>query len=328
MHPLQWGHPKMKAVVSAVKLLAWLPLPWRRLILLVAWRITLNFRRDVGYGLEPTIMRSLKMGSRQARQIAVEHEFHDILQVMEWYASTMKTERQVRADFRHTTVDDPHMLKRLASTGEPVILAPIHMGIFPLGILYVLAHFFRGRRVLVLRARDDLPENAAAMERLSEVASELRILNTSNEAEFLDAMRFARKGAVVICLFDLPPGYGSPAEMQLFGEPGSMALGMDAMARMLKAVVLPMAVSSHLRGERIMCGQPFEVETTFTSERLNIAAGLARQIERFVNTAPAQWHMWTRLHEFRVLEQFVPDEDGIMVGDRPANSQGVTHAAA
>jgi phosphatidylinositol dimannoside acyltransferase len=318
----------MSAFVSTVKLLAHLPLGIRRPALYALWRMGLTVRREVGYGLEPTIIRSLKMSERQARQIAVEYDFHDMLQGMEWYASTLKNERQVRADFRHTKVDDPDMLHRLASTGDPVILAPLHMGIFPLGILYVLMHFFPARRVLVLRARDDLPENTAAMARLSEVASELRILNTNNEAEFLDAMRFARKGAVVVCLFDLPPSYGSPAEMSLFGEPASMALGMDSMARMLKAVVMPMAVRSRFNGETILCGQPFEVETTFTSERLNLAAALARQIERFVNTAPAQWHMWTRLHEFRVLQPFIRDEEEIMLGDQAPQATGAVNAAA
>lgn len=276
-----------------------MPLRARRRALREYWRLTRPFRKDPGFELEPVLRRSLRVGSGPGRRIARELEFHDVLQKMEWYAGTIMSPAQALSDYRLAAVSDPDLMARVAGTGDPVILAPIHMGVFPLGLSFLLWKYFLGRRVLILRARDDLEENNAAMQRIAEMAGELRILNTRDEAGFLDAMRFARGGAVVISLIDLPSGYGSPAETRLFGEPATIAFGLDAMARMLKAVVLPLAVVSDLSGERIVFGHPFEVVETSPEARSEMALDIGRQIERFVALAPAQWHMWARLTEFR-----------------------------
>jgi KDO2-lipid IV(A) lauroyltransferase len=277
--------------------LARLPVPLRRRFLRVGWRLTLPFRQ-VGFGLEPILEDSLRLGSSAARRIAVEHDFHDQLQQLEWLASSRRPEDAMVAEAHRITVDDPSLLERIAGSTQSVILAPLHMGIFPLGVSYVLWKYFRGRRLLVLRAREDHEINNLAMERLKWISSEIRILNTRNPAEFMDAMRYARQGAVVVSLIDLPRSYGVPAPVSLFGMPSAIALGLDSMARMLRAVVVPMAVRSHLDGDEVMLGQPFEVAETDPATRAELATDIARQIEGFVRRSPEQWHMWTRFHEF------------------------------
>ncbi|GJE19360.1 LpxL/LpxP family acyltransferase [Methylobacterium marchantiae] len=288
----------MTAVLQIIKLLGRLPLASRRRALRTLWRVALPFRADVGFGLERVVEKYLKIGAGPARRLALEHDYQDTLLVMEWYASISRNRQQLIDDCSGTRVSDPALVERIAASGDSVILAPIHMGIFPIGITYVFWKYFAGRRLLVLRAREDLPENNAAMDRLREVAGEFRILNTRNEADFIDAMRFARKGGVVVSLLDLPETYGSPADTTLFGEPAAIALGLDAMARMLKAVVLPMTVHSLPSRDEIVFGQPFEVSANSPEERRSLARAIGRQIEGFVAIAPEQWHMWTRLPEF------------------------------
>lgn len=278
--------------------LAQLPLPYRRRLLRFGWRLSLPFRRDVGFGLEPILEPRLRVGRAGARQIAVEHDFHDYLQQLEWLASATRPIDSLVDEARHVEVSDHHLAQRIADSGQTVILAPMHMGIFPLGVGYMLWRYFNGRRLLVLRAREDHAINNLAMDRLKAVAGEIRILNTRDQAEFMDAMRYARQGAVVVSLIDLPRSYGVAAPVSLFGMPAAIALGLDSMARMLKAVVMPMAVHSHLDGDRVILGQPFEVAETNPAARAELAADLARQIEAFVRPAPEQWHMWTRLDEF------------------------------
>ena len=308
----------MDVVLQIIKLLARLPLAWRRRALRALWRVALPFRKSVGFGLEPVVAKYLKLGANEARHLAREHDYQDVLLIMEWHASIRRNQRQLAHDFRNTRVSDPALVERIAASGDVVILAAIHMGVFPIGITYVVWKYFAGRRLLVLRARDDLEENNIAMDRLREVASEFRILNTRNEADFVDAMRFARKGAVVVSLLDLPETYGSPADTTLFGEPAAIALGLDAMARMLKAVVLPMTVHSLPTRDDIVFGQPFEVSQTSAEERRTIARAVSRQIERFVSIAPEQWHMWTRSHEFypdRVRQRTPPAGRGSAPGE-------------
>jgi len=278
--------------------LATLPLPYRRRLLRLGWRLSLPFRRDVGFGLEPLLEQRLRVGRAGARQIAVEHDFHDYLQQLEWLASATRPLDALVAETRNVEVSDHHLAQRIADSGQTVILAPMHMGIFPLGVGHMLWRYFNGRRLLVLRAREDHAINNLAMDRLKAVAGEIRILNTRDQAEFMDAMRYARQGAVVVSLIDLPRSYGVAAPVSLFGMPSAIALGLDSMARMLKAVVMPMAVHSHVDGDRVILGQPFEVAETNPVARAALADDLARQIEAFVRPAPEQWHMWTRLDEF------------------------------
>ena len=278
--------------------LATLPLPYRRRLLRLGWRLSLPFRRDVGFGLEPLLEQRLRVGRAGARQIAVEHDFHDYLQQLEWLASATRPLDALVAETRNVEVSDHHLAQRIADSGQTVILAPMHMGIFPLGVGHMLWRYFNGRRLLVLRAREDHAINNLAMDRLKAVAGEIRILNTRDQAEFMDAMRYARQGAVVVSLIDLPRSYGVAAPVSLFGMPSAIALGLDSMARMLKAVVMPMAVHSHVDGDRVILGQPFEVAETNPAARAALADDLARQIEAFVRPAPEQWHMWTRLDEF------------------------------
>lgn len=288
----------MSAVLHIVKLLGRMPLAARRRTLRALWRAALPFRPTIGFGLERAIEHYLKVGTKAARRIAREHDYHDNLLAMEWFASIQRSPRQIRRDVRRTRVSDPALVERIAQSGDTVILAPIHMGVFPAGIAYVVGTYFAGRRLLVLRAREDLAENNVAMDRLREIAGEFRILNTRVEADFVDAMRFARKGGVVVSLLDLPETYGLPADTTLFGEPAAIALGLDAMARMLKAVVVPMTVLSHQTRDEIVFGQPFEVSGASTEDRRALARTIGRQIELFVKLAPPQWHMWTRLLEF------------------------------
>ena len=288
----------MAAASHLIDTLSRLPLPVRRTALRAAWRASLAWRSEIGFDLEPFLERHLKIGGPEARRIAREHDFQDKLLILEWFATARRSMEAMIADAAGVRVSDPALAERLAADGGTVILAPIHMGVFPFGITYVVWKYFRGRRLLVLRAREDLETNNVAMDRLQEIAGEFRILNTRNEGEFVDAMRFARKGAVVVSLLDLPQTYGTPCETRLFREDASIALGLDAMARMLKGVVLPMTVHSHLTRDDIVFGRPFEVHDTAPEARRELAAEVGRQIEAFVSLAPEQWHMWTRIHEF------------------------------
>lgn len=316
----------MRIEERLIKTVARLPLRARRHALAAFWKASAPVRKDPGFELEPVLRRALRVGSGPGRRIARELEFHDVLQKMEWYAGTIMSREQALSDFRRVQVPEHELLSRIAETGEPVVLAPIHMGIFPFALTVLLWRYFAGRRVLILRARDDLEENNIGMERIAEIASEMRILNTRDESAFLEAMRFARKGGVVISLIDLPPDYGSPARTQLFGEPASIALGLDAMARMLKAVVVPLAVVSSLRGETVALGQPFEVIDTSAEARAELALHLGRQIERFVALSPAQWHMWARLSEFR--SGLAPAPGAAPTDASARTKEGAAHALA
>ena len=274
------------------------PLVRRRRILAAHWRVQRTLGMLDTYGVADIIRLTLQVSERVAHRIEAELVLNDRLQMLEWLAASSRTEAELADDDTHVRVADPTIFTRLAESGTPVVLAPLHMGIFSLGIMHIAHTYFRGRRILVLRAREDRETSAAAMKRLERVASEFRILNIRNTAEFMPAMRFAREGALIVCLVDLPASYGNPADVRLFNKPARIALGVDSIARMTGGMVVPMAVASSVTGDLVTNGRPFDVVSGAQTERWQVAERIAAEIQRFVHCNPSHWHMWARLGEF------------------------------
>ena len=298
--------------LTALACLSRLPLAVRRRLLWAGWSAWLLFNwRKAHFGTDDVVTRSLKLGRRDARRIGRAIHFQDQLQTLEWIASATVTPKRFGAEARHVRINDPALFERLAATGDPVILAPMHMGNISIGVAHLMKRYFNGRRVLVLRAKEDVDDLNRAMARLTAIASELRIVNTNDKSDFVDAMRFARQGAVIVCFADLPSSYGSPATVSLFGQEAQIALGLDTLARIVKGIVVPLAVHSAVGGDTVFNGRPFEVSGSSQAERERIAAGMARQMERFIYAAPSQWHFWPRMNEFRVSLGSQGPSDGI-----------------
>ncbi len=49
------------------------------------------------------------------------------------------------------------------------------------------------------------------MERITEFGMPVRFLTVTDRAGYLPAIRYARRGAVIVVFADLPPRYGKPA---------------------------------------------------------------------------------------------------------------------
>ena len=61
-------------------------------------------------------------------------------------------------------------------------------------------------------------------------------------------MLAARGGAVIVTFVDLPAQYGGPTNVDLFGQPATLGIGIDSLARVVGATVAPLCVSSSTRG--------------------------------------------------------------------------------
>lgn len=133
------------------------------------------------------------------------------------------------------------------------------MGAYVVGLAALMLRHFPGRPMLVLRQRDDMAMETEVIERLREVDVDVRFLNVGNRSDFLSAVRFAQKGAVIVVFCDLDPSYGAPAEMPMFGLPFRFAFGTDTLARLTGATVVPVATTMDDTGDTVRLGQPFEV---------------------------------------------------------------------
>ena len=204
----------------------------------------------------------------------------------------------IRRDIDRVTVSDPAVMERVAATGRPVILAPLHMGAYVLGLAALTLRYFPGRPMLVLRQRDDMVLETEVMERLRETGADMRFLNVSNRADFLSAVRYAQKGAVIVTFCDLDPSYGAPADMPMFGLPFRFAFGTDTLARLTGATVVPVATTMDDHGDTVGLGQPFEVRGNAPEERAQVAGIMRRHIQAAIAGRPEQWHLWPLLADY------------------------------
>ncbi len=278
--------------------LASLPLVWRRRAVraLVAGRRLLG--RQAGDGFAATFESVLRLPRREALRLSREAVHHDLATEIEWCALHKRPVAAIQRDIDRVSVTDPAVMERVAATGRPVILAPLHMGAYVLGLAALMLRYFPGRPMLVLRQRDDMALETEVIERLREVDVDVRFLNVGNKSDFLSAIRFAQKGAVIVVFCDLDPSYGAPAEMPMFGLPFRFAFGSDTLARLTGATVVPLATTMAQTGDTVGLGQPFEVRGNAPEERAQVAGIMRRHIQAAIAARPEQWHLWPMLADY------------------------------
>ncbi len=279
-------------------LAAKLPLPIRRRAFRGVWPARRLVHGRPTLGLAPVLRHTLRLSRAEAERLDAKALFSDRLVQLEWLSLLVRSRRAIRADMRCVTMPEHGTIEAVAAGARPVILAPMHMGCFALGFATIIDSFFPGRRMLILRAREDRPIETAVMRRIGELGVDMRFLNVTQKKTFLEAIRFAREGAVIVSFIDLPGSYGSPIETTLFGQPARIALGIDQLARLTEATVLPLAITSGLGGDTVHAGRAFEVAENSPETRQRVCGIVRRHIEDSILRAPEQWFMWPRLDEF------------------------------
>ncbi len=249
-------------------------------------------------GLGQVLTYAIRVSSVEAARIDAEVQFQDLLSTLEWAAVLRRSKSDLICDIQTISFDNSSLLKQLSQSRKPVIFAPLHMGCFALPFAKLMFEYFADRPMLILRAREDRPEETLAMQRISEIGVDMRFLNVGRKQNFLEAIRFARAGAVIVTFIDLPASYGSPASVSLFGKPAGLAMGLPSLARVTGASVVPLSVQSSVNGDVVRIGRPFESYETGSVEKARVADIVRRHIEQAVLANPDQWHMWPRLNEF------------------------------
>lgn len=310
---------------AGIRALVRLPLPLRRRALLLAHHLSGAAGRvrgeAAGTGHAGLFMRILRLPRSEALRLERAAALHDRMTEAEWAALLLRSIPAIRRDLRHVRVEEPETFERLSGIGRPVILAPLHMGAYVGALAHTMLTYFPGRPMLVLRQRDDMPLETAVIERIREVGVEMRFLQVGNRHDFLSAVRFARKGAVVVVFCDLDPSYGAPAAMPIFGLPTRFAFGTDTLARLTDAVVVPWATEMETDGDTIRIGTPFEVYSDGAEERARTAGIMRRHIEDCLRRRPEQWHLWP------VLSEYLPASDILPGAASPDAPDPVRHAA-
>lgn len=275
-----------------------LPLPVRRKALRVLWQTRRLLGHKPTFGLHNAFTYTMRVSIAEASRLDAEVAFHDVMSTLEWAALIKRSTADLQADATSVVFDNPELLEQLSRNKAPLILTPLHMGCFALPFAKMMQDYFADRPMLILRARDDMPEETLAMKRIADIGVDMRFLNVREKQDYFNAVRFARNGAVIVNFVDLPASYGGAVSVNLFGRPARLAMGLNSLARLTGATVLPLAVNSSTRGDIVRLGRPFESYETGGAEKARVAAIVRQHIEQSILAAPEQWHMWPRLNEF------------------------------
>jgi KDO2-lipid IV(A) lauroyltransferase len=289
-----------------------LPLRTRRRALRLVWNTVRISGKLQVFGVENVLKYVLHVSSAEARRIEHEIVYQDMIAIAEWGAVLKRSRLGLERDLDTISFPDREVFEQASRGGNPVIFTPVHMGCFALPFARIMVDHFADRRMLILRAREDRPDETRAMQRISEFGVEMRFLNVNEKHKYLDAIRFAKEGAVIVSFADLPASYGGPARVNLFGKPIQLAMGIGALARLTEATVIPMAVHSTASGDVVRVSRPFETWQKGAQEKARVASIMQRHIEDAIRDTPEQWHMWPRFNEFLDLEMLeeTPDERG------------------
>lgn len=275
-----------------------LPLWARRRLLRAAWRVEMLARRPKGYGFEHYFQRVLRLPKAEAWRLDRESIYHDYLLSLEWLSLLKRSRAEIEEDAKRVVFQDAALLSDLSRSRKSVVLAPVHTGFFALAFARLMRDFFPGRRMLILRSREDREIETKVMRRISEIGTEMRFLNVADKNNYIEAARFGREGAVIVFFIDLPGTFGGPYDTELFGAPAQIALGIVSFARMIEATVAPLAIRSSLDGDTLHCGEFFECFDLGDREKSRVCGIIRRHIERSVLAAPDQWIMWSRFDEY------------------------------
>jgi len=277
---------------------AQLPGKARRRTLRLFWKVLRLTGNLPDIGVTENLKYMLHLSNAEAQRVEEEIVFQDLIVGAEWLATLRRNHEELWQDSALISIPGREVLDDVGRSGKPLIFAPIHMGCFAMPFAKIMFDHFRSRRMLILRAREDRPEETLAMRRVSEMGVDMRFLNIHHKQSYFDAVQFAKDGAIIVMFVDLPASYGGAVRVNFFGKPIRLAMGIGSLARLTGATVIPLSVHSTVQGDVVNVGRAFETYEKGPEEKERVATIVRRHIEDSVRDSPEQWHMWSRLHEF------------------------------
>ena len=304
--PIGIGIPETKVeprdpLERVVRGLARLPIRTRRLFLrfLFEARMRLQRLRPCPH-LLAAIRNVLQVTRGEAARIAREALYHDALFQMEWLALASRPIDGLLRDARFISSEQEEALAWLAEQ-KCAVLATLHMGPYSLALAWLLHRYFRGRKIIILRAKDDNADEARALERLCALGVEAEFMSPHAPADFHRLLKQVRAGAILFALVDLPEAYGksSSSEAEFLWRTVRIANGVSDIAAICSAPMLLFRARACKDRDLIEVDSVFEVQRDADGASRQAAA---RRVGEFVSrsllAAPAQWHMWPRFAEY------------------------------
>ena len=248
--------------------------------------------------LVAAIRTVLQVTRGEAARIAHDALYHDVLYQMEGVALASRPLAGLLRDGRHIASEQEEALAWVAEQ-KCAVIATLHMGPYSLAVAWLLHRFFRGRKVIILRAKYDNADTARSLERLCELGVEVEYMSPNAPADFHRLLKQVRAGAVCIALVDLPESYGKSSETEFLWRTVRIANGVSDIAAICGAPMLLFRTRACKGRDLIEVDSVFEVQRDSDgASRQAAARRVGEFVSRSLRAAPEQWHMWPRFGEY------------------------------
>lgn len=180
----------------------------------------------------------------------------------------------------------------LAAPGQPLVVLMPHFGCFVSGLFHLHRYAPRDRPLVALRRAGGPEQTGRLFARLGDAGPAVCLLNDDSAAA-ARAYAALRRGGVLFAFIDAPAARGEPAT--LFGLPALLADGPLRLGAVVgaRATLLTVTEVSERRLE-VALTDPVELTSDGVKEGVR---WLARNLERAIGRAPAQWLNWIYLGE-------------------------------
>lgn len=190
---------------------------------------------------------------------------------------------------RRWSIEGAENFLEAAAGGRGVVLALPHLGSWEIGAIWAAAMGYPLTTVAEPAAPPALFEWFVA----EREALGLRVLPLGGSTA-TELVATLSKGGAVALLADRDVA-GDGLDVELFGATTKLPAGPAVLALRTGAVLLPCAVY-HARGDRhhAVIGPPLDTERRgrLRADAARVTAALARELERLIQRAPEQWHVF------------------------------------
>lgn len=292
--------PDRRGSRRALRVLGRMSLRTRRSVLWIVGRCAIRLRLlDIDAADVCRIAEALQLPAGEARRVARANAINLLLFALEGASLSVRSAAGLLRDGARIRCTNDEALEWVAEQPS-AILAGLHTGAFPIALAWLLQRHFKGRDVVLLRAKRPDADEVRAFERLARFGVRARHVVLEDGDGMLDALRTLRRGGVLAMLVDMPPGDGRADAVEILWRPARIASGVAEISAMCSAPVMLFSTRSSPRGDVIEIDGITQADR-HARGRSAIPARVASLLTRTLIARPEQWLFWRRLQEFQPM---------------------------
>ncbi|RAP31308.1 hypothetical protein DID76_03085 [Candidatus Marinamargulisbacteria bacterium SCGC AG-414-C22] len=214
----------------------------------------------------------------------------------------LKPLKKIKPILKQVDILGKEHIDTLTKLNRPVVIVSIHMGDFFKGFLKLATLAPRTKEIGIIKWMNSSKKEEAAYKKFKDLGANLKLFRLRNKPG-LEAVRFLKRGNVLLTLCDISPKFVKTTEISFFNKKTQFPCGPAELAVASQAIILPVYVTKLNEREFLKICPPIDTTSTLTqNESLSekskkITHQLASLVEEWIYTHPDQWHFWGIMEE-------------------------------